>query len=175
MFLLEVDQAVSLMEDLIRQKAAGIEVQVVTHVAADADAIVSAALVKIVLDEDGPGTAMVVWGSSDGAVGEEHPHRMGVDVKVGPRSIKGRESSAAEVIARAIQHPRIGWKLDASATEIVDEVTLIDTGRHREICSMNMGLIIRGLRSAGWSDDAILRHVICSLLPHMSPPSEVAA
>ena len=48
MFLLEVDQAVGLIEDLIRQKAAGIEVQVVTHVAADADAIVSAALVKIV-------------------------------------------------------------------------------------------------------------------------------
>ena len=97
---------------------------------------------------------------------------LGVDVKVGPRSIKGRESSAAEVIACAIQ--LIGWELDESVTEIVDEVTLIDTGRHREAV-LDMGLIIRGLRSAGWSDDAILRHVICSLLPHMSPPSEVAA
>lgn len=169
MFLLEVDQAVSLIEDLIRQKAAGIEVQVVTHVAADADAIVSAALVKIVLDEDGPGTTTVVWGSSDGAVGEEHPHRMGVDVKVGPRSIKGRESSAAEVIARAIQHPRIGWKLDAPATAIVDEVTLIDTGQRRE-ARLDMSLIIRSLKSTGWSDDVVLSHVISLLRPHVRPP-----
>lgn len=165
--LLEVDRVVSLIEDLRRQKAAGVEVEVVTHVAADADAIVSAALVKIVLDEDGPGTATVVWGPSDDAVGEEHPHRMGVDVKVGPRSIKGRESSAAEVIACAIQ--LIGWELDESVAEIVDEVTLIDTGRFREAC-LDMGLIIRSLKSAGWSDDEVLSHVISQLSPHVSPP-----
>ena len=168
----EVNRAVSLIEDLRRQKAAGVEVEVVTHTAPDADAILSAALVKIVLDQDGPGAATVVWVPSNITVGEEHSHRMGVDVEVGPRSIKGRESSAAEVIACAIQ--LIGWELDESVTEIVDEVTLIDTGRHRKAV-LDMGSIIRGLRSAGWSDDELLRHVICSLLPHMSPPSEVAA
>ncbi len=168
----EVNRAVSLIEDLRRQKAAGVEVEVVTHTAPDADAILSAALVKIVLDQDGSGAATVVWVPSNISVGEEHSHRMGVDVEVGPRSIKGRESSAAEVIACAIQ--LIGWELDESVTEIVDEVTLIDTGRRREY-DLDMGSIILALRSAGWSDDAILRHVICSLLPHMSPPSEVAA
>lgn len=163
----EVDRAASLIEDLRRQKAGGVEVEVVTHMAADADAILSAALVKIVLDQDGPGAATVVWVPSNITVGEEHSHRMGVDVKVGPRSIKGRESSAAEVIACAIQ--LIGWELDESVTEIVDEVTLIDTGRRREAC-LDMGLIIRGLRSAGWSDDEVLSHVISQLSPHVRLP-----
>jgi hypothetical protein len=165
--MLEVNQAASLIEDLRRQKAAGVDVEIVTHTAPDADAFLSAALVKSVLDEDGPGAATVVWMSSNVAVGEEHAQRMGVDVKTGPRSIKGRETSAAEVIASAIK--LIGWELDGPVAAIVDEVTLIDTGQRRE-AALDMNLIICSLRSAGWSDDEILLHVISQLSSHMSPP-----
>jgi len=162
----EVGRAVSLLIDLRRQKADGIEVEVATHVAPDADAILATALSAIAL-----GGARIVWQSSDEDVGPRHPNRMGVDVRAGPRSIKGRASSAAEVVACAMQ--RLGWQFDATAMEVVEEVTAIDSAKGGRRAAFNLGQQVLHLRAAGWNDRETVGYVAGKLRSHLTSPRMV--
>ncbi len=159
----EVSQAERLLRDLHGKRAGGIAVRVVTHFRPDADAILSSALTVISVNG-----ADVKFCSSDDSIGEDQSNSIGVDVARGPRSIKGRDSSAAEIVARAML--RMGWTLDSQATTLVEEVTAIDTAKGGQRAWLNLGSLTQNLREAGWSDMEIIDHVVESLSAHLISP-----
>ncbi len=140
--------------------------------APDADAISSAALSALAL-----GGAELAFQSSDDSVSSEHPDTIGVDVRPGERSIKGRDSSAAEVIANAMKE--MGWHFEQPLNDLVSEVTAIDRGDSRRCARLNLGRIVQCLRAVGWDDVRIVRHLMSSIerneVLRTSPIEEVLA
>ena len=163
----ETSLAEALLSDLRQLSACGIDTTVVTHVAVDADAILGTALTAIAV----PGVR-VEFGSSDDAIGPERTDTMGVDICAGARSIKGRDSSAAEVIANAMEN--LGWVFDEELRQLIHEVTAIDSAKGRKRTFLNFGTLCRSLRDAGWSDLQIIEHTAECIEAQLVDPLEVS-
>jgi hypothetical protein len=163
----EVSLAENLLRDLRGKRAGEIAIRVITHFRPDADAILSSALAIIAVNG-----ANIEFSSSDDSVGEDQSNCIGVDVARGPRSIKGRDSSAAEVVARAML--RMGWHFDSQAMALVEEVTAIDSAKGGQRAWLNFGSLTQNLRDAGWGDLEIIDHVVESLSAHLISPGLIS-
>jgi hypothetical protein len=144
----EIVQLEHLLRDTVSAQDRGEGLVVQTHTSVDSDAVVASALVLAVL----PG-ARVVFESADNAVSSEQIDTIGLDVRSGARSVKGRGSSAAAVTASALHN--LGFRFDAEVLELVEEVSKIDQGewvpRHLR-CSQ----VVNALRRGGWSDQQLV-------------------
>lgn len=158
----EVAILAATLADLQSLASKGSEIYIATHFRVDSDAALAAGLCMIALP-----TAELIFQSADEAVNKNQPNVVGVDIRNGTRSIKGRESSAANIAAMALGE--LGFTLDSVALEIVAEVNFVDQGKGYLLRrAFTLSRILNCVRSSGWPDESLVLYVRNMLRAHVT-------